>query len=211
MAKPRRNAREDILNTAESLFAENGIENVSLRAINAAAGYSAAALHYHFRSREHLLEALLLQRQQPIMALRQQLLQALAVQDKPSAESLAEALVLPFAQLVLSEPESGLRSVKFFFRAYVEQGDFGPVRQATQESLRIFDPLLALSQPGLDRETRRTRWLMATELTFQGLANMETIMDTGSVRASNASRARYVKTLIAFVAGGLQYNPQRTI
>jgi AcrR family transcriptional regulator len=207
MTKPRRNAREDILNTAERLFAENGIDNVSLRTINAEAGYSAAALHYHFRSREQLLEVLLLLRRQPIMALRGELLQALAAQNKPSAESLAEALVLPFAQLILSDPEGGLRAVKFLFRVYIEQGDYEPIRQTTQESLRIFDPLLALALPGVDKETRRTRWLMATELTFQGLANMETIMDTGSIRPSKDTRQRYVKTLTEFVAGGLQHSP----
>ena len=69
MAKSKRNAREDILNTAEELFAAKGIENVSLRAINAAAGYSAAALHYHFKTRENLLAALLTERQEPVMGL----------------------------------------------------------------------------------------------------------------------------------------------
>lgn len=205
MSKPRRNAREDILNTAERLFAENGIENVSLRTINAEAGYSAAALHYHFRSRDKLLEALLLERQQPVMALRAELLEALEQEPTPNIEALAEALVMPFAQLILSEPERGLSSVKFFFRAYVAQSDLDRVRKTTEESLKIFAPLLARALPDLDEETRSTRWLMATELTFQGLANMETIMAASHKRSSSKNRERHVKTLVEFVAGGLSY------
>lgn len=205
MSKPRRNARQDILNTAERLFAENGIENVSLRAINAEAGYSAAALHYHFRSRDMLLEALVLERQQPVMTLRSQLLQALQLQDAPSTEALAAALVMPFAQLIFSAPEQGLVSVKFFFRAYVAQRELSAVRRTTQESLDIFAPLLARALPTLDEETRRTRWLMATELTFQGLANMETIMAASKKRPGKKNREQHVQTLIEFIAGGLSY------
>ena len=58
--------REAILNTAERLFAERGIDAVSLRTINAEAGYSVAALHYHFGTRDGLIRALL-ERAQPQM------------------------------------------------------------------------------------------------------------------------------------------------
>ena len=48
-----------LIETAERLFAEKGIDNVSLREINRAAGQkNVAALHYHFGTRESLLEAL---------------------------------------------------------------------------------------------------------------------------------------------------------
>lgn len=205
MSKPRRNAREDILNTAERLFAENGIENVSLRAINAEAGYSAAALHYHFRSRDKLLEALLLDRQQPVLALRTELLESLASDPEPSLESLARALVLPFARLVLEDPERGLTSVKFFFRAYVEQSGHPQVRATTEKSLKIFFPLLSRAQPGVKAETLRIRWLLATELAFQGLANMESIIAVGGGRANSKGQEQYVEQLVEFVAGGLAY------
>lgn len=205
MNKPRRNAREDILNTAERLFAEHGIENVSLRTINAEAGYSAAALHYHFGSRDQLLEALLQNRQEPVMALRAELLAMLAEEPRPSLESLARALVMPFAQLVLNDSESGLTSVRFFFRAYVEQSGHPQVRSTTQRSLKIFFPLLARALPELDAKTLRTRWLLATELAFQGLAHMENIIKMGGGRAGKKRREQYVEQLVGFVAGGLGY------
>ena len=45
-------ARQQILTVAETLFAEHGVDAVSLRKINAAAGVSPGVLHYHFGSRE---------------------------------------------------------------------------------------------------------------------------------------------------------------
>ncbi|RLQ20352.1 TetR family transcriptional regulator [Seongchinamella sediminis] len=205
MNRPKGNAREAILNTAERLFAEKGIQNVSLREINAEAGYSAAALHYHFRSRDALLEALLAMRQQPIMELRATLLQPLQEERLPTVRSLVEALVMPFAYPILTDPEAGMTSVKFFFRAYVEQNHLEQIRKTTERSLQIFEPLLARALPDLDQTTRRTHWLLATELTFQGLANMDAIMELSKPSQPGNNRKHYVQKLISFIAGGLRY------
>jgi AcrR family transcriptional regulator len=48
--------REQILDAAEALFAEHGVNGVSLRAIVGQAGANIAAIHYHFGSRERLIE-----------------------------------------------------------------------------------------------------------------------------------------------------------
>ena len=138
MNRPRGNAREDLLNTAERLFANNGIQSVSLREINAEAGYSAAALHYHFRTRDALLEALLANRQQPVMELRAALLEQLREERRPTVEALTEALVMPFAQPILTDPEKGLTTVKFFFLVYVEQNHLDQIRKTTERSLKIW-------------------------------------------------------------------------
>jgi len=52
--------RERLLRAGERLFAEHGIHQVRLREINALAGQrNSSALHYHFGSREGLVEAIL--------------------------------------------------------------------------------------------------------------------------------------------------------
>src|ERR1035441_9434380 len=57
--------KERILDTAERLFSEQGYAATSLRSIIARAGVNLAAVHYHFHSKEALLEAVILRRSVP--------------------------------------------------------------------------------------------------------------------------------------------------
>ncbi len=58
--------RTRILDSAEYLFSEHGINGASLRAIVAHAGVNTAAVHYHFGSKQGLLEAVFARRIIPI-------------------------------------------------------------------------------------------------------------------------------------------------
>ena len=51
--------KDRILESAEKLFAEQGYAATSLRSIIAAAGVNLASVHYHFHSKESLLEAVM--------------------------------------------------------------------------------------------------------------------------------------------------------
>jgi AcrR family transcriptional regulator len=57
--RARSDRRERILETAARVFEEDGLEGASLRAIAARAGYTPAALYFHFDSKEALYAALL--------------------------------------------------------------------------------------------------------------------------------------------------------
>src|SRR6266436_9898623 len=58
--------KQRILDSAERLFAEYGFAGVSLRAIIADAKVNLAAIHYHYRSKEALFDAVILRRLEPI-------------------------------------------------------------------------------------------------------------------------------------------------
>ncbi|WP_406706763.1 TetR/AcrR family transcriptional regulator [Streptomyces albidoflavus] len=58
--------RQRLLAAAKQLFLEKGADQVSLRAVNAAAGLNPGAVHYHFGSREGLVSALLEQELGPV-------------------------------------------------------------------------------------------------------------------------------------------------
>lgn len=66
--------RTRILDSAEYLFSEHGINGASLRAIVAHAGVNTAAVHYHFGSKQGLLEAVFARRIIPIAEERLRLL-----------------------------------------------------------------------------------------------------------------------------------------
>jgi AcrR family transcriptional regulator len=87
---------------AERLFAERGIDGVSLREINTAAGQrNSTALQYHFGDRTGLLNAVLAKHYPEIEMRRHQLLDEYESRgDLPEAEArrtLAAALVRPMA------------------------------------------------------------------------------------------------------------------
>ena len=59
--------------------------------------------HYHFRSSDALLEALLANRQQPVMELRRRHFRAASRKGGDLLwRALTEALVMPFAQPILT-------------------------------------------------------------------------------------------------------------
>lgn len=66
--------RTRILDSAEYLFSEHGVNGASLRAIVAHAGVNTAAVHYHFGSKQGLLEAVFARRTVPIAEERLKLL-----------------------------------------------------------------------------------------------------------------------------------------
>ena len=80
-------SKTKIIETAERLFAEKGINNVSTREIAREAGQkNHSALHYHFGDKENLLDALLDYRLTPLDNKRKFLLdEALSVSKNPNA------------------------------------------------------------------------------------------------------------------------------
>lgn len=86
-----------ILLAAERLFSERGIDGVSLREITSAAGVNSAAAHYHFGSKQAVLEELFALRARPIAERREQLLGALKVdrQGRPKLEDVLHAFLQP--------------------------------------------------------------------------------------------------------------------
>ena len=90
-----KSARELLLETAERLIGERGIE-VSLREIAAEAGQrNNSAVHYYFGTRDALVAAVVEFRQQPSEQERLTLLANLDMEGRTDLRSLVEALVTP--------------------------------------------------------------------------------------------------------------------
>ncbi|QXC59972.1 TetR/AcrR family transcriptional regulator [Aquihabitans sp. G128] len=96
--------RDQLLAAAEDLFAQRGIDGVSLREINAAAGArNASALQYHFGDRAGLLRAVLAKHRPTVEARRHALLDQYDAEGRPDLRGLAGALVRPLAA-TLADP-----------------------------------------------------------------------------------------------------------
>ena len=94
--------KELILDTAERLFAENGIDAVSLRTIISEAGVNLAAIHYHYGSKELLIKEVFGRRIVPINRQRLMLLdecEARAGEGPLPIEDVLRALFAPAIRL----------------------------------------------------------------------------------------------------------------
>ena len=90
--------RQKILDTAERLFGEQGYGATSLRHIIAEAGVNLAAIHYHFGTKEDLLDHLIMRKGGPVNEERVALLDALEARAQGKAvplEKLLEAFLGP--------------------------------------------------------------------------------------------------------------------
>jgi AcrR family transcriptional regulator len=199
----RTSARERLLDCAEQLFAEHGVEGVSLRTINANAGLSPAALHYHFGTKQKLLEALLGRRMSALMERREALFDALVeAPEPPGARQIMQALVQPLAELIARDGEAGLRYVRLLCRLQADGGfDRDFVRARYAGAIAHVEPLLSAALPSLAPDQLRIRAGLAIDLMLRGLADWASF--SGS-RDAPPSLDAFVSGLLDFLAGGLE-------
>lgn len=97
--------RMHLLEAAERLFAESGMEGASLRAISLAAGQSnSVAVQYHFGDKISLIEAIFQKRTPEVEKRRTALLDTAKAQNAlPNVRALVEVLFLPLTLMV--EPD----------------------------------------------------------------------------------------------------------
>lgn len=208
--KNEETGRNTILDAAERLFAERGVEAVSLRTINAEAGFSVAALHYHFATRDGLIRALLARAQPPMLEHRARLVTGLRALDDPPLEAVVEALVLPLTAGLLDPRGAGANRLRFLARLYFDRSPY--MAGILDESLELFLPLLRRALPALDDRTLTQRWAFASELAARALANAQELRQSTGHRGKlgPAGLERFVRELVSFIAGGL-HAPHRVV
>ena len=116
--------KDRILDAAERLFARDGIEATSLRAITAEAGVNLAAVNYHFQSKDALVRAVIARRVVPVNQRRLELLEACerAAGDGPlPVEGVLDAFVRPVVEIYASHARE---FVPLMGRIYTEPAEF---------------------------------------------------------------------------------------
>src|SRR3954468_21880824 len=95
-------ARSAVLDAAERLFAERGIEAVSLRDVSAAAGQrNHSAAQYHFGDRQGLVAAVFDRRMRVVGERRHALLDELEANgDASDTDAIVAAIVVPLTEVV---------------------------------------------------------------------------------------------------------------
>jgi AcrR family transcriptional regulator len=149
-------AKERILDTAERLFAERGYAATSLRSIITEANVNLASVHYHFHSKEALLEAVFLRRAVPSNLERLQMLELCerdAADGPPELSKIIEAFIMP-AFLAAKDPSRGGPVFRRLLGRLYAEGDLMPgiIMRHFVPLLDRFFTVLERSLPELPRE-----------------------------------------------------------
>ena len=99
--------KEKILDTAERLIGEQGYSATSLRHIIAQAGVNLAAVHYHFGSKEDLLDAVVARKATPVNDARIAWLERVETEagNGPlEVEKVLESFFLPTVEVAIRNP-----------------------------------------------------------------------------------------------------------
>ncbi len=99
--------RSKILTVAERLFAERGLDGVSLRDITSEANVDLALINYHFKSKDNLFEAVYAARVGHISAERQRRLRALP--EHYSLSDVVSCFLDPFHEKLKADQSGGWR------------------------------------------------------------------------------------------------------
>jgi AcrR family transcriptional regulator len=148
--------RANLLSAAEQLFAERGVDGVSLREIARSAGAkNVIAVQYHFADRDGVLQSILDKHLPAVDARRHALLDA--AEGDPTLRALAGALVRPLGAK-LADTDGG----PAFLRVYadllnrpkpaleVADGRFGSLRRWRELVAPLLDPDAAKLHPRLN-------------------------------------------------------------
>jgi AcrR family transcriptional regulator len=145
MAEPQTDsARELLLRAGERLFAREGIHRVKLREINDLAGQrNPSAVHYHFGTREGLVEAILESHQASIEAAMDAGLDALEARDvAPSLREIVATVVHPLVgELGTESGRDFLRILPQVIRDLSANLRRGVAEPSTPQSRRVLELL----------------------------------------------------------------------
>jgi AcrR family transcriptional regulator len=153
-----------LVSAAERLFAERGIEAVTVRDITTAASANTAAMHYHFGSKEVLLRAAELRDR------REALLCQVEAATEPTLRLVVESLVVPTAELAADDRHGG-RFYVGFLAALLDHPEYlSLIDELFDEQMRRYLAAIARVTPDLSPEVRELRFGLAKDVVNRALA-----------------------------------------
>jgi AcrR family transcriptional regulator len=200
--------KDQILDAAERLFSESGIDATPLRRIIAEAGVNAAAIHYHFGSKEGLVRAVFARRFDPLNRERIAMLgevERQAGSGPLQIEDVLTALVAPAVRLG-GGSEAGRSFRRLVGRVFGEREDYTHVifNDVFHELEQRFDAACHRALPDLPEEERSWRKHLAIGAMVHVLREQDFICAaTGGVcDLSDVDRA--IRHIVAFMAAGFK-------
>ena len=198
--------RNRLLDVAERLFAEHGIDSVSLNQIAKAANQrNSMVIQYHFGTKTALLQAIAERRMQKVNERRLELLSRVDGANRlVDLKRVAEAMVLPFAEHL--SHEGGSYYIRFSAQVYSDPRlEFfklikGAHNSGMLEAGRIAREILS----EMPRDVVKHRLALITNLIFSAFADREKLRAAGKhVGVAQLHTAHFVNDLITIIVAAL--------
>lgn len=200
-----------ILDAAEHLFAENGVDGTSLRSIMAAAGVSISQVNYHFGTKEELLRAIFERRAVPHTEQRLTLIRE-ASKGPPEKRLTAvlEAYFEPVRWYI-----DGARHVDDFSRLLARIGG-DPGEMARAILAEFFDSFqhqfiaeLRLLLPDLPEDDLYWRWHCLLGVLMYSQTNLDRLRQVSGNRFDLRDGDAFFDRVIPALEGALRAPPTR--
>jgi AcrR family transcriptional regulator len=186
-----------VLDVAERLFAERGIDGVSLREIGKVAGSrNTGVAHYYFGDKQRLVDAIIARRSPSLHARRAHLL-AEATSEVGDILVGPEVLVRVIMRPLAEALEMGDYFVGFLARIATESPtsiDIAQLDQGPAQSFLAASRLLARALPGLTRRRFQVRLDLLVQLMVTAIASRQRAERSGVVTL--ASRNMFLLGLL---------------
>jgi AcrR family transcriptional regulator len=200
--------RETVLATAERLFAERGLDAVSIRDIIAAAGANLGAINYHFGTKDRLIEAVFERRLIPSTQERLRALETVerAAGDRPpQLEAVLEAIFRPVVEEAMDPKRGGATFGKLMARCLV---DPNPVMERVMQShfstmVKRFDAALLRAMPILSPDDVFWRMHLLMGGLHQSLLLLGRKPPPG-VRRFHVDAETFIRRFVAFAAAAFR-------
>jgi AcrR family transcriptional regulator len=177
-------ARERIVEVAETLFATRGYDAVSFRDLTQEAGVSLSAIHYHFGSKAGVLSEIFARRASLLTKRRIDLLEAARrYQGGPLAlESILDAFVRPAFEVTLGDRDELFNRLRARVSLETSEVTREIMRRAFDETDLIFIAELGRALPELSEEDIQWRFH------FLVGAMLYTMSDSGQLEGLSGGR-----------------------
>ena len=200
--------RERVLEVAERLFAERGLDAVSIRDIIAAAGANLGAINYHFGTKDRLIEAVFERRLVPSTQERLRALEAVesAAGARPAKlEDVLEAIFRPVVEEAMDPKRGGATFGKLMARCLV---DPNPVMERVMQRhfstmVKRFDAALSRAMPSLSPDDVFWRMHLLMGGLHQSLLLLGRKPPPGAP-VLNLDAKTYIRRFVAFAAAAFR-------
>lgn len=204
--------RTKIIDAAEQIFADKGVNGASLREIMLAAEVNIAAVNYYFGSKADLLKAVVARRASEINGARQKLLDD-AYRKNGGALSIDDwlhAFVEPFVEAEGSSDPGWRNFIRVLNWVAAGQGQDPLCFQIIQETYgavrESFLEALAVVLPGLSMDEINWRYYSSVTVMRTVVVARERAQLAGAMPDANDLN-KMMKHVVAFLRGGLTAPP----